>query len=679
MFPLTPVSRDYSRFCAELPLQMVASMRALVKDSFERLAALVSDSPTYSMERVKAALKGGVWYPVDYLQGRRALRLQMGQEGLDLDPEVYLTGYMSRKFFDKDQTTPLTFRAKKEVTASAALEAALQGPSLVDCTGAYQLATYQLLRETFGKERFDKIFQGSLVIGYAAAGTDLLFKMFIRPSTPNRESGKIEISPGKLVYFENDPRYRSKHPFGFHAGLNAVYAGKGKYLSFVETPEGQTREAIQAYFIKEFNQNDRRLNGLVSDKLDLKKRELQRLLGAPLIDEDVQITPPNLPKWKTPQVAELWLEAIYYLRLLPPQKITATTLSDIKKVAPGDFLVTFRKLDVDNLSEHVRTKLPHLVVSAMRALVKDASDRLLKVTALNEGFNVTEAKEALKGGVWYPEDFIRAYRRLYPYLSFEEKKALPSADLLTLFEGHCPKTHFKPIPDEERNFRVRQRIAASEAVAAALRGPTLIDSRGACQLAYYHALDTLLGRERFDKLFNSKLVIGDFPANPLHTHYLQVASSSQSGAAQLSQGIIAEFQNDPHYIQKHPFGSYQAYHMVYAGNGRYLGLGALEHGLTRDEVHTLLIQEYQKKDPTLGGIVSAQEYLSFVGQRPGLSLESLPKKALAAGLQKCLSVEPQYDRLTALLYLKPKELTPERIEEMDHFLEEAFTESLEGL
>lgn len=161
---------------------MVESMRAIVKDSFERLAAIDPSRPSYTIDQAKAALKGGIWYPVDYLRAHRALKSHMSPAERAAFGPHHLSGYASPPaYFERDLLMPYTFRGRDEVTASVALAALLKGPTLIGCTGTHQIAVYETLRQVLGQERFDKIFQGRLVVG-VAVDIDLLFKIFFSRS-----------------------------------------------------------------------------------------------------------------------------------------------------------------------------------------------------------------------------------------------------------------------------------------------------------------------------------------------------------------------------------------------------------------------------------------------------------------------------------------------------------------
>jgi hypothetical protein len=73
MFPLTRISREFTQFSADASTAMVASMRAIVKDSFERLSAVDASKPGYTVEKAKQALQRGVWASVDWVRAHSAL------------------------------------------------------------------------------------------------------------------------------------------------------------------------------------------------------------------------------------------------------------------------------------------------------------------------------------------------------------------------------------------------------------------------------------------------------------------------------------------------------------------------------------------------------------------------------------------------------------------------------
>jgi hypothetical protein len=358
-----------------------------------------------------------------------------------------------------------------------------------------------------GRERFDKIFQGKLVLG-AIVHVDLLFKIFFRAPSPNPQTGKIEIRSGRLVYYKNHGDYCRKHPFGMSQGVNTVYAGKGKYLVLRVSPEGVSSEGMNQHLVQEFNKWDPRLGGIIPPDLYAKKKCLQEMLSAPLIEEDLQITIQEVAAQNPSAVGELCFEAVYYLRLLPPQKITEETVDSLKDFSKEECWTKIRRLTVSNLTERIRVDLPKMVVEAMRAIVRDSNERVRLVTAQGSEFDAAKAKEALKRGIWYPTDYMRAYRRIASALTAEEKAALPSAELRRLALGHCSGKHFVMNPEQMLSYRSRPDVSPSEALEAALKGLTLADCGGVCQLVYHQVLQKILGPKRYDRLFQGQLIIG---------------------------------------------------------------------------------------------------------------------------------------------------------------------------
>lgn len=251
-----------------LSANTVESMRAIVKDSFERLNALGE------YKDPKIALRGGVWMASAYIKLYRETELteeERAELPSEKELEKVIWGYAPAQYFDRVQDQrgkmqPLRFISKTGLSASKALDAAIKGPLLVDCGAACQIAIHRALRDTLGAELYDKSFNGNLMIG-PMAHIDPLFTDFLKQTETVVKEGKkvFQMRSGMWTGISNHPDYIRKHRFGGAGQINLIYAGKGKYLGLEHTPEGETVKELVEYLVEEFNlPPSKDLGGLVS-------------------------------------------------------------------------------------------------------------------------------------------------------------------------------------------------------------------------------------------------------------------------------------------------------------------------------------------------------------------------------------------------------------------------------
>lgn len=312
-----------------LAVSTIQTVRQITADSIQRLSLTKPENPEFTRDRAITALSGGVWYSTRYMQVFREMNQRqkfVARELQGLAPLSNLkkvsTGSAPAQFFKR--VGPLLWEVKPEVSASDALDAALAGPTLTDCGGTCNLARHKALRDLWGKERYDKVFNGRLMIGYPPR--DYL-DLFVR-NVPINEKGKYEMSSGKKALFINHPQYCSKHPFGFSQGMHVIYAGKGKYLGLEFPPEGLTLQEVNAELRNEFNKPiDRRLGGLISEE------EFRELLEgkseALLMSEDKQIAYNEVPGIKLDRTEEFDLEIVDAIAKLRPDEISVAKINAI--------------------------------------------------------------------------------------------------------------------------------------------------------------------------------------------------------------------------------------------------------------------------------------------------------------------------------------------------------------
>lgn len=135
----------------------------------------------------------GIWYPNDYndflLNNHKSM------------PQEYWTGYANDGYFEK--VGRFTFALKEGKSASEAIEAMLQGPSILDCGNAIVLAYYKALLDVIGSQKFDALFSD-----------DLFWKLVISQTTLEHDSDKSNLFLPHILTFTNAAKRKEDGEIG---------------------------------------------------------------------------------------------------------------------------------------------------------------------------------------------------------------------------------------------------------------------------------------------------------------------------------------------------------------------------------------------------------------------------------------------------------------------------------
>ncbi|MBI3508678.1 MAG: hypothetical protein HY069_03470 [Chlamydiia bacterium] len=303
---------------AALADESVATMQKIAKDSAARVAACANPALT-SVERAKL-LQGGVWYATDYLEQKRLVLDDEGKFGRFRS--ILFTGYLSSTSFTKLRADKVaSWVVKPDVLPSAAIDAAIQGPTVIDCGMACALAKHAALRNVIGAEKYNAIFKDRLVLDN---DFDAL-NPFLEPIP--------QICRGALVGHRNTPPYRTKHPLRDYANLNTVAVGDGKFVGLGTPAEGYTERQTQQMFVDEFNRPyDPLMGGLATQaQLDYQlqdntpkeiARKVEMVCQVTLSVEGLQeqIRKYNL----TPAIHDFQPDLIHRIVQIPQDQVSAT-------------------------------------------------------------------------------------------------------------------------------------------------------------------------------------------------------------------------------------------------------------------------------------------------------------------------------------------------------------------
>jgi len=186
---------------------------------------------------------------------------------------VLLSGSAPNQFFDEIPQEGFPFRitmhfiAKKDVTPSEAVEAAMQGPTIGECGMAVQLARYAALLDVLTKPKFDKLFSTPghrINIGYARDDESQPMRLFVdftkrarerKLGSPNKRPVKI----GQIVLFQGVNNYHDKHPYGVGGSLNTICInatnGAQRFTNLRLNPKGVSEAEIGTWLLNGYNQD----------------------------------------------------------------------------------------------------------------------------------------------------------------------------------------------------------------------------------------------------------------------------------------------------------------------------------------------------------------------------------------------------------------------------------------
>ena len=246
--------------------------------------------------------------------------------------------------------------------------------------------------------------------------------------------------------------------------------------------------------------------------------------------------------------------------------------------------------------EEVRERLSDKIVESIQAIVRDNMERMSQYK--------TDTR-VLGKGVYYTMDYFNA---------LEEKKQSKRLDHLrnndSFYHGYASSEFFKMVPDQQsatgkmlQTF-VLQRGSASEALKSIREGFSLIDCTGACEIAQYTAIESILGTEKFDALFRADLpwplTIGTSNVDsPLPDLRIFTKDDEDHSVSIFRKGDLIAHRNIGRYLLKHPFGLYPAFSTIFLGfsekgEAKYTTLGLPSEGATAAEIQDAFIEGYNQ-------------------------------------------------------------------------------------
>lgn len=223
-------------------------------------------------------------------------------------------------------------------------------------------------------------------------------------------------------------------------------------------------------------------------------------------------------------------------------------------------------------------------------------------------------KDLKSGGPWHPMPYATALKEL------KQKKRLDFfVSKNAFYLGYPPEGFTQPsneemmVGKEPCAYRIKPDCQPVQGLDNALNGRvSLIDCGRALQLAMYATVREILGDEKFNKRFSgegksSLCLHPDIGQTPLSTLGLITEVSSHETP---ELGECVYFSNIPEYALRNPSGSARGYHAVCIGSDqegkekKYIAFGTPSKGITEDQMHEILIQEFNQDPADYSSMVS---------------------------------------------------------------------------
>lgn len=221
-------------------------------------------------------------------------------------------------------------------------------------------------------------------------------------------------------------------------------------------------------------------------------------------------------------------------------------------------------------------------------------------------------------GFFYPEEYYykipSSSRRNY----LHERGDFFHGYLHHQFFSHTDRSDLNSPTGKITEFKIQKGILPSVAMDAVMNQLALVDCCNMCQIAQYQTIREAIGDEKFNLLFEGRLLIGDYESkdHPLH-HFLlpchdgddpQITLCKKVGLMipdptlgkrdlrneidYIPVGAHVFFTNVDRYPNKHLIGSYASFNVIYAGHKRYYAFGISTESVTADKIKEALINAF---------------------------------------------------------------------------------------
>ncbi|MBA3603438.1 MAG: hypothetical protein H0W50_07310 [Parachlamydiaceae bacterium] len=247
--------------------------------------------------------------------------------------------------------------------------------------------------------------------------------------------------------------------------------------------------------------------------------------------------------------------------------------------------------------QDVTKHISEVTIEKMKVLVKDNHERMSTYSNKNA--------KVLSEGFFYPNEYCIALSNAAQNTRLEFLKKQGA-----FFHGYLSPKYFSMKTTQDpalvtgkipTQFWLQEGIKPSEALKSVHKGVSLIGCGEACDIAYYEAILSYLGEEKFNALLAKDQAV---PFCISHQKILEPMSvlflknAPISGINDIKKGQLLGVYNASSYSMKHPFGEDQGLNLICIddkdGDKKFIGLGTSPEGLTYKEIVDQLFKAYNK-------------------------------------------------------------------------------------
>ncbi len=223
------------------------------------------------------ALKGGLWYPSEYMQ-------QLEDNGCKTrltwlkKRDCCLIGLAPKVFEQPTLESPMEYDLKTEVSPSHAIDILGHELMFVDCAISIQIGILRSLRKVLTEDQFNKLLDNRMCLSGDINKSSV--SRFIKHRLFRCGMGTIGERPlydGEVVYFSNTEHYVSKHLLGYLGGYNVAFSyvdGVQKYFGYGLEDGGFSENELNAFLVDQFNEDPCDISRFFSDKVSVSREGL---------------------------------------------------------------------------------------------------------------------------------------------------------------------------------------------------------------------------------------------------------------------------------------------------------------------------------------------------------------------------------------------------------------------
>jgi hypothetical protein len=321
--------------------------------------------------------------------------------------------------------------------------------------------------------------------------------------------------------------------------------------------------------------------------------------------------------------------------------------------------------------------------------------RLETVAAMREilthARSSAEKQENLNSGIWYAQDYCNAL------IQWKQAKRVEWFKSNKIYQnGYAPTSCFQRKDNTDLHFIAKKTVDASKALANAISGFGIYDCGIVCQIARYRALEKVLGVDRFQRLFDSRVTgaavnIGYLEDDELQPIRLFVTfpkrdeamralatgtldSMRVRGNLPVKEGQLVYLVGVPEYPYKQPHGPYRSFNLFCSdatqGRQKFIGFGLNPEGVTEHEIYEQMVDAHNKPSKHKK-LMTKEEYQAVEDERKRLGYTQYDEHTSndVLGFMPDSVQDYRVDLIWKLLHTPVEEIKPAL---QDYYLRERF-------